>query len=553
EYVFHRDDGTDVWLLAHGMAERDAEGRVIGFRGTAQDVTQRKRAELELQATQQQFRRMLDELVEGAVLLDHAWRLRYVNPALTTLPPSAPNPALGMSLFELVPGIRETELFARLARCVAEGVADRFEAQVELPPRPPRWYEVSAQPRPEGLFVLLMDVTERHDAIAAIRDRSEHLSRHAADLEDAGQLAGLGLWRRDLRTRTTTWSPEMFAMFGFDPAAGPPDPATLDAMITPETRAARDHAAAAGVAAGVPWEVELCMRLPDGAVRWILQRGSATLDPDGEIVAYRGTAIDITERKQLEQDLRRFNEALERRVVERTAELEAAVEELRSFSYTVSHDLRAPVRAVAGFARILERDHAEQLDASGLHRLDNIRVAAEAMGRLIDDLLAYTRVGRAAVRRESVHLDPIMARLESTFGARVREAGGSLVISGPMGTPMGDPTLVEEMLVNLVDNAITYRRPDVAPVVAVCASVRGDRVRLAVSDNGRGIPPESQERIFEVFHRLSPSEGDVGTGIGLAIVRKAARSMGAEVAVESVVGEGSTFSVSLPIAPDPEA
>ncbi|MFN8622238.1 MAG: PAS domain-containing protein, partial [Chloroflexota bacterium] len=140
EYVFHRDDGTDVWLLAHGMAERDAEGRVIGFRGTAQDVTQRKRAELELQATQQQFRRMLDELVEGAVLLDHAWRLRYVNPALTTLPPGAPNPALGMSLFELVPGIGETELFARLARCVAEGVADRFEAQVELPSRPPRWY-----------------------------------------------------------------------------------------------------------------------------------------------------------------------------------------------------------------------------------------------------------------------------------------------------------------------------------------------------------------------------------------------------------------------------
>jgi signal transduction histidine kinase len=324
----------------------------------------------------------------------------------------------------------------------------------------------------------------------------------------------------------------------------------VDAALTPASREQRQHVASTALVAGEPWEVELEVVLPDGTHKWVLQHGVAETDASGTVIAYRGTALDITERKRTEQDLRRFNEALEQRVSERTAELEAANEELRSFSYTVSHDLRGPVRAVAGFARILERDYGAQLDERALHSLTNIKTAGEAMGHLIDDLLAYTRIGRAAVRREPVPILPIAKRLATTFAQRAEERGGTVEVIEPMATPIGDPTLLEELLINLVDNALNYGRPDVPPRVCIAAICLGDTVKLSVSDNGVGIPEDQRERIFEVFTRLPGTDAEQGTGIGLAIVRKAARSMGSDVTVESEVGAGTAFSVLLPCAED---
>jgi signal transduction histidine kinase len=326
------------------------------------------------------------------------------------------------------------------------------------------------------------------------------------------------------------------------------DVTTAIAGLTPEARARAERIARESMGAGVPWELELDFVRRDGDHRWILVRGVADRGPDGEIVGAHGTVQDITERKRTEEDLRRFGEALERRVAERTAELEAANEELRSFSYTVSHDLRAPVRAVAGFAGILARDHAAHMDEEARHHLQNIREAGEAMGRLIDDLLAYTRVGRATVQREPVDLDALGRRVEFAFGARAREAGGAVIVEQPLHRPLGDPTLVEEILVNLVDNALSYARPGVRPEVRILTTRDGASVTLSVADNGRGIPPEAQEHIFELFSRAAPADAEQGTGIGLAIVRKAARSMGSDLRVSSTVGAGTTFSLSLPAA-----
>lgn len=365
-------------------------------------------------------------------------------------------------------------------------------------------------------------------------------------------MARLGIWRRDLIGRQTTWSPEMYELFEVEPGEPALSPDAVDALLTPASREQRRHIASTATAAGVPWEVELELRLPSGTRKWVLQHGVAETDATGAIVAYRGTALDITERKRTEQGLRRFSEMLEQRVSERTAELEAANEELRSFSYTISHDLRGPVRAVAGFARILERDYGAQLDERALHSLMNIKTAGEAMGRLIDDLLAYTRVGRSAVRHEPVPILPIAKRLAATFMARAEERGGTIEVIEPMAVPVADPTLLEELLINLVDNALNYGRPGVPPVIRIAAACHDDVVTVSVSDNGVGIPPEMRERIFEVFTRLPGTDAEKGTGIGLAIVRKAARSMGSDVTVQSEVGAGTTFSVALPCA-DPGA
>jgi PAS domain S-box-containing protein len=543
-------DGVERWMVHRGVAEVDALGRPIEIHGTAQDITERKQAELALAASEARFRSVLDNLVEGAEMIAPDWTILYINRAFTRTTGTDPSAAIGRNLLEELPGFEQTEIFARFKRCIESRVADRFQAAYAFPGAPEVWWEFSVQPVPEGIFVLALDITARHAAEQVIADRTRRERERMTRLEEAGRMAGLGIWRRDLVLGQTTWSPEMYELFEVDPAQPPMTPDAVDAALTPASRELRRHVSSTAMAAGVPWEVELELVLPSGARKWVLQHGVAETDASGTVIAYRGTALDITERKRTEQDLRRFNEALEQRVSERTAELEAANEELRSFSYTVSHDLRGPVRAVAGFARILERDYGAQLDERALHSLTNIKTAGEAMGHLIDDLLAYTRIGRAAVRREPVPILPIAKRLATTFAQRAEERGGTVEVIEPMATPIGDPTLLEELLINLVDNALNYGRPDVPPRVCIAAICLGDTVKLSVSDNGVGIPEDQRERIFEVFTRLPGTDAEQGTGIGLAIVRKAARSMGSDVTVESEVGAGTAFSVLLPCAED---
>ena len=304
------------------------------------------------------------------------------------------------------------------------------------------------------------------------------------------------------------------------------------------------------------------VRRSDGATRWVYGLGQVGLDPEGNVISLIGTIQDITDRKQAEAEIRALNEELEQRVHDRTAELSAANRDLETFSYSVSHDLRAPLRAISGFASLLRRRHRDSLDEKGRHYLDTIVESGEHMGILIEELLDYSRLGRTMVRAEPVPLGPLVTRIRATLGERIAAAGATLEVVAPLAVPLGDPTLIERILANLVDNALTYRRPDVAPHVALSATRHGasatrhgasatrheGRVTLAVADNGIGIAPQYREKIFEVFARLHGPEEYPGTGIGLAIIRKAAGLMGSDVTVESTEGEGSTFSLELPAA-----
>lgn len=244
--------------------------------------------------------------------------------------------------------------------------------------------------------------------------------------------------------------------------------------------------------------------------------------------------------------------AMQKELEKRTAQLTTANQELEAFAYSVSHDLRAPLRAINGFAQILADRCVQELSPEAVDCLDRIRGASKRMDVLIQDLLTYARTGRGAVRSLAVPLPPLIEELEFTFGARLSANNVQFEVAEPLATPLGDPTLVQQILMNLMDNAVKYRRREGVPAIKLSAAETGGQVLIQLADNGIGMPAEYQRKIFQVFQRLHQEHEYPGTGIGLAIVAKAARAMGGEVSVESAPGEGSTFSVRLPAAPQSE-
>ena len=243
--------------------------------------------------------------------------------------------------------------------------------------------------------------------------------------------------------------------------------------------------------------------------------------------------------------LRQYNEDLERTVTQRTAKLQETLNELETYSYSISHDLRAPLRAMQGYAQVLLEEFPAQIGPEGKAYLDRIISASNRMDRLIQDVLSYSKVARVETNSEPIDLEKLIRNLIQEYPA-LNAKSVHIDLVTPLPRVSAPVALLGQCLSNLLDNAVKFVPEGVSPQARIWAETSANDVRIWVEDNGIGIAREYQNRIFGVFERITHEKNYAGTGIGLAIVRKAASRMGGNVGVESEPGKGSRFWVFMP-------
>jgi signal transduction histidine kinase len=371
-----------------------------------------------------------------------------------------------------------------------------------------------------------------------IRQQSEENERIAVRLQLALKSGDIGVHEWHPQTNDLIWDDRMRAHWGLSPGTS----INYDTFLRgihpddrPKMQAALDHALDPRGDGQHNAEYRV-IGIEDNIERWIESRSQVVFEND-KAVRLGGTAIDITQRKA-------FQAELERQVQERTVRLQETIGELEAFSYSVSHDMRAPLRAMEGYAKALLSDYHDRLDPEARHWLDRILRSAHRLDSLIKDVLSYSRVAKEEIELSPVDLPRLIDDILSTnpeFQApRVR-----IVIEKPLHRVLGHEASLTQCVTNLLGNAIKFIADGVVPTIVIRSERIDGKVRLWFEDNGIGIDPGHHERIFQIFGQVYPEERYSGTGIGLAIVRKAAQRMNGEVGVISQLNNGSRFWLTL--------
>ncbi len=298
------------------------------------------------------------------------------------------------------------------------------------------------------------------------------------------------------------------------------------------------------IANGKVWHGEIKNRAKDGSIYWVDTTIVPFVGEDGKPRQYVAIRADITERKQAEEEIQELNDELEHRVVERTAQLETANKELEAFSYSVSHDLRAPLRHISGFSKMLTEEFGSSLDPNAQHYVERIQAGTQKMGLLVDELLNLARLGRHALTLQPTGLNSMITEVVAilqpdTAGRRVE-----WVISD-LPTMECDPVLVKQIFQNLLANALKFTRPRAHAVIEVSHKEEDGQPVFMVRDNGIGFSMKYVDKLFGVFQRLHRVEDFEGTGIGLATVQRIVQKHGGRVWAEAELDNGAAFYFTL--------
>ena len=384
-----------------------------------------------------------------------------------------------------------------------------------------------------GFVGLAYDLTERKQA-------EKSLMEYAAIIESTDD-AIIG---KTLDGIVTSWNKSAERMFGY--RSGEILGHSITALI-PEARAGEEQEILEKIRSGISIRhYETVRRCSDGRLIDVSVTVSPLKNQQGEIIGASKIARDITERKKSEEELRKYREQLEELVSKRTVQLEVANKELEAFAYSVSHDLRAPLRHIDGFLDLLKARTTDILDDKSLHYMETIANAARRMGMLIDDLLAFSRMGRKEMAAQRVELGDLLQEVIAEFGAETQAREIEWHI-GELPVVSGDRAMLHVVLVNLISNALKFTQKQSKAEISI-GSLPGaaEESVVFVRDNGAGFDMQYASKLFGVFQRLHGVNEFEGTGIGLANVRRIIARHGGRTWAQGEVGQGATFYFSLP-------
>jgi PAS domain S-box-containing protein len=392
------------------------------------------------------------------------------------------------------------------------------------------------------------------------------LQRLLDRLHEAQQIARVGSFDLNEGGTEFTGSPELYRIYGLDPA-GAGKPTAVDLFRTvmhPDDRIRVGKQVQESLRKSTPYFAQYRLVLTDGRIRHLEVRGHPVRE--GDALHFQGTVMDVTEREQTAQQLQQLNQNLQasndelaaaveelsaasRQIQQYSAVLEQQNQDLEAFSYSVSHDLKTPLRSVLSFGGILEDEYGKVLDPEGRRLLDIVLNSAQAMHELIEALLQFARLGRTAVRPEQVDMD----RLVNDLLAELGTGSGPLpaLDLAHLGTAWADRQLIRQVWFNLLSNAVKFSASQPQPRLWVRCQATPDEMVYTVADNGIGFEPRYTEELFGVFKRLPSAVGFAGTGVGLAICQRILTNHGGRIWAEGIPGRGATFHFTLPTTPTP--
>ncbi len=380
------------------------------------------------------------------------------------------------------------------------------------------------------------DITEYRRTTEALRRREEQFRLIMENLADLVALL-------DLEGRRLYNSPSYQSILGNpDKLRGS---SSFD-EIHPEDKELVKRVFDETVRTGIGKRLEYRLIDQDGNTRYVESQGSVIRDMEGHISQVLVVSRDVTNRRLAEEAIHELNATLEQRVAERTSQLEAKNQELKAFAYTVSHDLKAPLRGIAGYAEELDRKHRAGLSERALFCLSQVLTATRNLDQLIEDLLHYSRLDAEIPSPTEIQLRPLIESILQDRNLLLAEQGVEVTLDIPFPTLCSWERGLVQVLTNLIDNAIKYSRGSTPPRIHIQAETLEDTWRLSITDNGVGFDMKYHERIYGLFNRLVRADEFEGTGAGLAIVKKVLDKQGGRISAISAPGQGATFIVELP-------